>query len=494
MKTSKGIYKSLSVKVLLYILFLLIGTTGIYRLYQYDWSGFGEDSNKSKSIEKTIKDGKIISIKETEAEHFQSGKTLWDWLGLAGTLAIPIVLFQFQASEQRRASKRASYEKEQAEELAKVEKEQAEQREKFEKDIAEANLREEAFQAYIDRMSEILINKRNRSELFTDTNGAKNHTNADNPVRDIARIRTVTILRRLENDTERQNRILYFLHDTELLKFLLKTANLSEVDLSSVNLSGINLSDANLSGTNLSSTNLSSANLSSANLMGANLSNANLSDANLSDADLSSANLRGANLSDANLFGTNFTHANLANANLENSWIQDTKFINTDFSNAILVRAKTWDEEEIDCNYVLVNIEDEYCGNDYQYESYSTNFSEAILTNADLKFTNLKAAKNLTLEQLKEAKNWDEAIYNSELFKQLGLPKSLRKFQSEGEDIEKFIGSQVEVRSYTHEETKTITKGEITGFSKSKRCVDVKTLNGEQLDKLYLDEVYVYVT
>lgn len=316
MKISKDIFKSLPVKVLLV---LLISVISICVLYQFNWSGFGEDSNKSKSIEKTIKDGKIISFKETETEHSQSGKTLWDWLGLAGTLAIPVVLFQFQASEQRRAEKRASVEKEQAEELAKVEKQQAEQREKVEKDIAEANLREEAFQAYIDRMSEILINKRSRSELFLDINGTSNHTNADNSVRDVARVRTVTILRRLENDTERQNRILHFLRDTELLQFLLKTANLGGVNLSSAN-----LSDANFSGANFSGANLSSANLIGANLIGANLNN--------------------IILNDANLFKANLTNANLTNANLENSFIQDTKFRNTDLSNAILVSAKTWYE------------------------------------------------------------------------------------------------------------------------------------------------------
>jgi uncharacterized protein YjbI with pentapeptide repeats len=461
MKTSKGIYKSLSVKVLLCLLFLLIGTTAIYKLYQYNWSGFGEDSNKSKSIEKTIKDGKIISIKESETEHFQSGKTLWDWLGLGGTIAIPVMIYVFQLSEQRRAEERAKVEKEQAEELAKIEKEQAEQREKFEKAIAEANLREEAFQAYIDRMSEILINKRSRSELYLLENGS-NYNYKDNSVRDVARIRTVTILRRLENDIERQDRVLSFLRDTELFQFILRTANLS----------------------------------------GANLSGANLSGANLSGANLSNANLSSVNLSNAELFGANFTNANLANANLENSWIQDTKFRNTDLSNARLVNARTWNEEGIDFNFELREVDGDEFGPSYQDERFfQTDFSEAKLTDANLVSTNLRGAENLTVEQLKEAKDWDEAIYDDELFKKLGLPKTLKsiidtmpKDADENVDVEKLIGYQVEVRDYTDNGTETITRGEITGFSKSNHRVNVKTSNGEQLDKLSLWNVYVYIT
>ncbi|WP_052754540.1 pentapeptide repeat-containing protein [Calothrix sp. 336/3] len=480
MKITKDIFKPLPAKVLLR-LFFAISVISIPVLYQFNWSGFGEDSNKSKSIEKTIKDGKIISVKETETEHFQSGKTLWDWLGLAGTLAIPVVLFQFQASEQRRAEKRAFVEKEQAEQLAKVEKQQAEQREKVEKDIAEANLREEAFQDYIDRMSEILINRRSRSELFLDTNEKSNHANADNCVRDVARIRTVTILRRLENDTERQNRVLHFISDTELLQFLLKTANLS----------GINLSDANLSG----------ANLSGANLSNANLSGANLSDANLSGANLSNIILNDANLTNSNLFNANLTNANLTNANLENSCIQNTIFINADLSNTILVSARTWDEEEIDNNFELISIDDGYSP-PYQYEKfYYTDFSGAKLTNANLVSTNFTSVKNLTPEQIKEAKNWYEAIYNKKLFDKLGLPKSLRsivdsKPRDFDEDVylEKLIGCQVEVRQYIDNETKTTTRGEITGFSTSNSRVNVKTVNGENLEELSLYEIYIYMT
>ena len=93
------------------------------KLYPLNWSGFSSDSNKSTSVETTLKDGKIVSTKKTESEHFQSAKTLWDWLGLAGTVAIPIVLFQFQRGEQQRADKRAKLEKDQADKQVMNEKE-----------------------------------------------------------------------------------------------------------------------------------------------------------------------------------------------------------------------------------------------------------------------------------------------------------------------------------------------------------------------------------
>lgn len=240
------------------------GVVAIYSLlYWVDWAGFGPDSNKSKSIEKTIKDGKIISIKETETEQFQSGKTLWDWLGLAGTLAIPIVLFQFERSEHKRN-----------EERAKAEKEQADKQVLIEKEIADTNQREEALQAYIDRMSELLLDKQLKTLA------------SDNPLRDtalkVARARTLSILRRLDKDGERKGRIIRFLIDAELISEL----NLSDADLSGINLSGINLSRANLElstfqGAILEAVTLFGANLSSANLQYAKLERADLRDVNL---------------------------------------------------------------------------------------------------------------------------------------------------------------------------------------------------------------------
>jgi len=60
------------------------------------WLGFvgiGPDSNKSESVERTIQNGKVISEKRTTTEQEQSSKTVWDWAGLLGTVAIPIFIY-----------------------------------------------------------------------------------------------------------------------------------------------------------------------------------------------------------------------------------------------------------------------------------------------------------------------------------------------------------------------------------------------------------------
>jgi len=109
-----------------------------------DWTGFGEDITKSE--EKTFQNGKLTITKNTT--QYQSGKTLWDWLGLAGVIAIPIILYQFQHQQQKRS-----------EEQAEVEKKQAQERADLEREIAATNLREEALQNYLDRMAGLLIDK-----------------------------------------------------------------------------------------------------------------------------------------------------------------------------------------------------------------------------------------------------------------------------------------------------------------------------------------------
>ncbi|MEM1394608.1 MAG: pentapeptide repeat-containing protein [Cyanobacteria bacterium P01_C01_bin.38] len=145
-----------------------------------------------------------------------------------------------------------------------------------------------------------------------------------------------------------------------------------------------------LAGIPLSNTNLSNVNLSDANLIGANLSNANLSDANLSDANLIGANLRDANLRDARLHYANFIRANLSRTNLSKTRLYD----------ANLSRARL----------------------------YGANLENANLSGADLNGAIFwdkesgKEAKNLTLEQIKQAENWEKAIYSPEFRKELGLP------------------------------------------------------------------------
>ncbi len=49
------------------------------------------------------------------------------------------------------------------------------------------------------------------------------------------------------------------------------------------------------------------------------------------------------------------------------------------------------------------------------------NFSRANLSGANLLQVNLKGAKNLTLKQIKAAKNWEQADYDTNFRNKLGL-------------------------------------------------------------------------
>src|SRR6266566_7879794 len=184
---------------------------------------------------------------------YQRGKTLWDWLQL---LFIPILLaiggYWFNQIQKSRDESAAA------------------QRDKTEREIAADNQREVALQAYLDKMSELILEKKLRDSAEEDE------------IRNIARVRTLTVLRRL--DPIRKASVIQFLHESGLIN----------KDKRIINLRGADLSGAILSRANLCEANLSTANLRGANLSRADLSRANLRIANLSGANLSGADLRGA--------------------------------------------------------------------------------------------------------------------------------------------------------------------------------------------------------
>jgi hypothetical protein len=253
------------------------------RLTWANWTGFGEDSNISK--EETLQGGKLTITKRIT--HFQSGKNLWDWLGLIGVIAIPIFLFQYQIRQQ---------------------------------EIADSNQREEALRDYIDKIAELLIDKELKVLLKQLYEGVitKNDATLDAAL-DVARARTLSILRRLDKDHERKGSVVQFLIDAELIQGLelLKYANLSRANLYEANLEGANLKGADLKGADLEKVNLKGANLEGANLEGANLERANLEGTNLEGAYLKRAYLIETNLIEANLVRANLIEANLIEANLE---------------------------------------------------------------------------------------------------------------------------------------------------------------------------------
>src|SRR5712692_2888128 len=242
---------------------LLVAFIGGY-VFNWEWTGLS-------SYTPPVKDS-----------NFQRGKTLWDWLNLLGVLAIPAVVglgAAWYTAQQGKESDRENTD----------------------------NQRETALQAYIDKMSELLLHEKLRDSAEEDE------------VRKIARVRTLTILARL--DADRKSNVLLFLHESGLIHMDKRIIDLSHADLKYADLRNANLSEANLSYADLRNADLSGAylieaNLSFANLSGVNLSYVGLSGAKLFNADLSEANLSYVGLSEAKLFGAKLFRANLFGAKL----------------------------------------------------------------------------------------------------------------------------------------------------------------------------------
>src|SRR5215211_8003131 len=208
--------------------------------------------------------------------------TLWDWLKL---LIVPAVL----------AGGGIWFNKQQRER---------------ELEIADQRTQDEALQAYLDQMSQLLTDKGLRS---------KAHWLDD--VRVTARARSLGALSRL--DGERKRSVLQFLYEAQLInkdkkplgdgttEFEARIVGLSGTDLTRADLRYLTLEEAALEGAILENANLRDAELNNINLGGAYLSGANLSNAKMKGARLVNAhlqrqdklNLNGADLSGADLRG-----------------------------------------------------------------------------------------------------------------------------------------------------------------------------------------------
>src|SRR5215211_3101691 len=252
------------------------------------------------------------------------GQTVWDWLHLLSALAIPVVLaaagLWFTAQQDQRQQR---IEDDRAQQAQNIES----QRAKAERELAKERAQDEALQAYLDQMSNLLLEKDLRE------------SKEDSEVRTLARARTLTVLGRL--DSERNGYILQFLREAKLINgtesvVTLSSSDLSGADLRSVELSEIDLSDADLHKADLTWAELSRANLSGAELYKTDLINASLSHANFSRAYMGSADLFGADLNKANLsvtdmYATSLTWAELSRANLSGAHM-----IKADLSHATL--------------------------------------------------------------------------------------------------------------------------------------------------------------
>ncbi len=226
-------------------------------------------------------------------------KKLWDWLHL---LIVPTVLgsallwFNFSQSNS-------------------------------EQEIAVERTREDALQAYLDRMSELLLDRK------------LGESAPQSEVREVARARTLTVLRRL--DGERKGILLRFLRESELIVGPGAVVDLGGADLQGAYLHSAQLSLADLGDANLRGAVLWFADLSGADLKGADLTGAQLWFANLKDADLTGANLTEAELTGADLKGANLAWANLKLADLKGADLSRANLKDSVVTPAQLTQART---------------------------------------------------------------------------------------------------------------------------------------------------------
>ena len=287
------------ITAIIVILIIFAIFTFLVLIFGWNWTGFNGGYSKITTTSTTHG--------VTTATEKPLTKTLWDWLNLLGVLAIPVVVgfgVAWFTAQQGKVSNREN------------------------KD----NQQEVALQEYIKEMSALLLERNLRK------------SDAEAEVRTIARVRTLTILSRL--DGHRKRSVLQFLHESGLISkgqhpgaksvVDLSGADLSEADLSGVKLLNVDLWEADLSGADLRNTwwegvelwdrgeyppkmqenprlpgpgvrlpmqHYSKVRYPAVDLSGANLSGAKLINADLSGADLSGAYMSGVNLSGANLKG-----------------------------------------------------------------------------------------------------------------------------------------------------------------------------------------------
>jgi hypothetical protein len=242
-------------------------------------------------------------------------KTLWDLVEL---LIIPAVL-SIGALLFNRAERQA-------------ERRRIEENERLTREISAERNQESIVQTYIDRMSDLMIDK----GLSASEKGS--------PVRAVARTQTRTVLYRLTGG--RKGLVVRFLREAGLIESDDTIVNLAGTDLRKSKLNMTNLGACNLSRANLMNVELERATLHGTLLIRANLTKANLREADLRHARLSRANLSGADLSCCNLSNSDLIKAVFCNANVSRAIFDGAKLNGANFSKANLCGAR-FDKTEV---------------------------------------------------------------------------------------------------------------------------------------------------
>ncbi len=218
----------------------------------------------------------------------------------------------------------------------------------------------------------------------------------------------------IDSDSDHKNRNYKIKSTADLQNADLKGADLRDADLIDADLRNADLTDADLRGSILTKAELSGATLNKiiydittkfptkfyeekARDEGYKLDfYANLQKVNLEGRNLMDSMLKGANLTEAKLKNSEFSGSNLSNANLSGADFQNTNLKDVNLKDATVEK---------------------------------TNFRGAIFKNTDIDEIDFTKALGLSVKQIKQAKNVDKAIFNSEFkklliyFEELNKPK-----------------------------------------------------------------------
>jgi len=227
-------------------------------------------------------------------------------------------------------------------------------------------------------------------------------------------------------------------------KASLKRANMRGAILVGAKILESNLADANLMEAKLMDATvvaaiLERANLIDANLMDANLADANLANANLTGANLVRADLEGAILTNANLSYVNLTNANLSGADLSAANLQDADLKNATLKAKVLFRIDPNKfQNDLDGSKVSKALEQEF-ENKRFYLSQNTTISIVekgiswLINDKDYEriYTVRRDGKQMVVCKdikfdsfgIKEAKNWEQAIFDDDKYRDLSSKK-----------------------------------------------------------------------
>ena len=411
----------ITVTIVVLIVFHLIWRGGL---------GFGPGELVTGTIErefrdsqgKPAKDAQGNLIKETQEITIHiPAKSTWDLLSLIGVPSALVILgYGLQQQQQK----------------------QAEAADKKRREIAADEAREEVIQTYFDRLSALLVNENllaiatkiygpfvDKSGILSQERATLRERELFNAAVDVIRARTLSILRRFEDDRDRKSSVIRFLIDAEVIskaKLSLRMANLSKADLRVARLLGADLRGADLYMANLSKADLRIAQLLGANLCKAELFDTDLRRANLSKAKLSKADLRmaqllgadlkGADLHEAKLLKADLMRADLSEATLAKATLPEANLSEADLSGAdlravhlfkaYLLKTILFKVDLSETNLSGANLykADLAKANLYKANLYKANLKDANLKDANLNGANLNGAKGLTQSNLIEAK------------------------------------------------------------------------------------------